>query len=68
MIPSTYRKKLGISAGSELLVRLEGNRLSVQTKEQARREAQDFVCSLASKVSLSEELIAERRREALKEL
>jgi len=39
----------------------------VRRKEEAAKAAQDFVCGLAPGVSLSRELIRERRKEARRE-
>lgn len=69
MIPIEYRKALGIQPGDELVLDLDDNgELHLCTVEQARKRAQDWVCSLVPRdVTLVEELIRERREEAARE-
>jgi hypothetical protein len=51
------------------MVRFDDGELRVTTRKEALRKAQDLVCRLVPKnVSLAEELIAERRAEAKREL
>ncbi len=60
---------MGLKPGSEVIVRFEGGEVRVTTREEAIRKAQDLVCRLVPKnVSLVDELIAERRAEAKREL
>ena len=68
LLPAKVRRKLSLRSGSAVLLRVKANTLELTTPEQAARAAQDFVCSLAPGVSLSRELIRERRREARREL
>jgi len=69
VIPIEYRKALGIQPGDELVLDLDDNgELHLCTVEQARKRAQDWVCSLVPRdVTLVEELIRERREEAARE-
>ena len=65
VIPRDFRKKLGMSPGSELVVRLEANEIRLTTKELSRRRAKELAAVLVPKgVSLSQELIGERRKAA----
>ena len=68
VIPAKYRKALGLRSGDEVLLRLEDGEVRLCSREQARKRAQDYVCSLVgSDISLAEELIRDRRREASRE-
>jgi len=68
VIPASFRKALGVSAGDELLLRLEDNELRITTQkrrlERARRLLRKHV---EAGRSLADELIAERREAARKE-
>ena len=68
VIPATYRKALGVDVGDEVILRLEDHELRITTMkrkiERAQRIARKY---LKPGVSLSEELIAERRDEAQRE-
>ena len=69
VIPAEARKALGLKPGSEVLVRFEDGEVRVTTRAEAIRKVQDMVCRLVPKnVSLVDELIAERRAEAKREL
>ena len=69
VIPAPMRAALGMKIGDQLIVRLEGNELHVYTQEEAMRRAQAIVRSFVPEgVSLVDELIAERRREAAREM
>jgi AbrB family looped-hinge helix DNA binding protein len=68
-IPSHLRKEMGLTAGSEVIVACEAGELRVYTREQALRKLQTFVRGLAPPgVSVVDELIADRRKEAGREL
>ena len=68
VIPAKYRKALGLRSGDEVLLRLEDGEVRLCSRERARKRAQDYVCSLVgSEISLAEELIRDRRREASSE-
>jgi AbrB family looped-hinge helix DNA binding protein len=65
VIPAKYRKALGVRTGDKVVLRLEDGQLRLYTRAQARKLAQDHVCRVVpSDVSLAEELIRDRRREA----
>jgi AbrB family looped-hinge helix DNA binding protein len=65
VIPARLRKALGLRPGSELLLAASEGELRVWSREAARQRARDLICSLIPpEVSLVDELIADRRREA----
>ena len=64
VIPVDYRKALGVDTGDELVVILEENSLRVLTPKEGIRRAQALVRSYIPKGrSLSDELVADRRKE-----
>lgn len=64
VIPSQYRKALGLRPGDEVLLTLKDNELRVISRHQALARAQALVRKYVPKnISLSEELIRERREE-----
>ncbi len=69
VIPASYRKALGIKAGDEVILRMEDDELRITTMkrrlERARRHVRKYV---KPGVSLADELIAERREAAKREL
>ena len=68
VIPAAYRKALGVRPGDHLLLVLEGGQVRLLTPEEAIRSAQALVRRHVRKGRrLSEELLAERRREAARE-
>jgi AbrB family looped-hinge helix DNA binding protein len=68
VIPVEYRKALGIGEGDEVIVSLAGDELRIVTRDAAIRRVQAMIARYVPKdVSLVEELIAERRREAARE-
>lgn len=68
VLPARFRKSLGIKPGDELVLWLDDGQIRVYSRRQARRRAQDLVSRLVPRgTSLTEELIAERRREAARE-
>ncbi len=68
VIPAAFRKEMGLKAGDEVLMRLEDGEVTLYTRAQAIRRAQEIVRRhVPEGVSLSDELIAERRAEAKRE-
>ena len=66
VIPSEYRKALGIKPGDEVLIMLEEDELRVINTRKAVFRAQSLVRRyVPEERRLSEELIRERREEAL---
>lgn len=68
VIPAEYRKALGVGEGDELVVHLEDGELRLSTRKLALKRAQARVRRyISAETSLSDELIAERRKEAAAE-
>jgi len=68
VIPAAFRKKLGIRAGDEVILRVEGDELRITTMKRNIERAQQFVRKFVKPgVSLVDELIAERREAARNE-
>lgn len=69
VIPAEFRRALGVAEGGELIFRWEDNELRITTMKQnverAQRHAKQYV---KPGVSLADELIAERREAAKREL
>lgn len=69
VIPAEFRKSLGVATGGELIFRWEDDELRITTMKQnverAQRHARQY---LKPGVSLVDELIAERREAAKREL
>jgi AbrB family looped-hinge helix DNA binding protein len=65
VVPAEYRKALALKEGDDLLVYLEGDSLRLTSRDTAIKRIQnEFARRLPPGVSLVDELIAERRREA----
>lgn len=68
MIPAAYRKALGVKSGDEVILEWTGDEMCVTTMqlriERAQRRVRKYV---KPGVSLADELIAERRKEAERE-
>jgi AbrB family looped-hinge helix DNA binding protein len=68
VIPSSFRKALGIEIGDEVVLRIEDDELRITTQQRriqrAQRRARQYI---GSSVSLVDELLSERRRAAKKE-
>ncbi len=68
VIPASFRKALGIKAGDEVILCMEGDELRITTMkrkiERAQRRIRQYV---KPGVSLADELIAERREAAKRE-
>jgi AbrB family looped-hinge helix DNA binding protein len=68
VIPAALREAMGASQGDQLMLHMEGQELRVITREAAMRRAQERARKFAIPGRLmSDELIAERRAEVLKE-
>ncbi len=66
VIPSRHRKALGIEEGQQVIVSLDRDGIWIRTPEQAVAHAQSLVREHVGKgKSLVDELLRERRREAL---
>jgi antitoxin PrlF len=68
VIPTEYRKKLGLKSGDEIIMHLDEAGLHLYTPAQAVARAQALVQRyIPEGQSLSDELISERREEAASE-
>jgi AbrB family looped-hinge helix DNA binding protein len=68
VIPTRYRRELGVEPGDEIILHLDENGLRLYTPAQAVARAQALVRShVPAERRLSEELISERREEAARE-
>jgi antitoxin PrlF len=64
VIPAEYRQALDLHVGDEVIIRLEDGTLRIYTPSHAIRYAQELLRPyLPQGRSLSDELIAERRKE-----
>ena len=67
-VPATYREAIGVAEGDDVQLRLEGADLHVVSRATAIARVQAMVAKYVPEgVSLVDELIAERRREAAAE-
>jgi AbrB family looped-hinge helix DNA binding protein len=68
VIPSSFRRALGIQSGDTVVLRIENDELRVTTLRQRLAKAQQLVrAHVAPGTSLVDELIAERREAARRE-
>ncbi len=68
VIPAEFRRALGLEIGDDVLLRLEEGQLRLITRRQAIKEAQELVRHyIPEGRSLVDELIAERRNDAIRE-
>jgi len=68
VIPASFRKALGISAGDEVVLRIEDDELRITPLKRRLERAQRLVRKHVKKgTSLVDELIAERREAARNE-
>jgi AbrB family looped-hinge helix DNA binding protein len=68
VIPAAVRRALGIQAGDELVLTMDGGQLRITTRERAIERAQRIVRGrTGGRESLVDELIEERRAEARSE-
>lgn len=68
VIPASFRKRLGIRAGDEVVLRIEDDELRITTLKRNLELAQKLIRKhIKPGVSLADELIAERREAARRE-
>lgn len=67
VLPAPLRRALGFAVGTELVARIEGEKLVLETRAAALEQLRSYFDRIPSEVSLVDELIAERRREAARE-
>jgi AbrB family looped-hinge helix DNA binding protein len=64
VIPSSFRKALGIEVGDEVVLRIEDDELRITTQQRRIQRAQHRARQYAKGGSLVDELLAERRAAA----
>ncbi len=68
VIPAEVRERLGLDVGSDLVMTVEDDAATIMNAKVARRRARHRVRQYVDKgVSLSKELMAERKKEAASE-
>ena len=67
VVPAPIRRELGIEEGTELMARVEGDGIVLEPRSAAIRRLQALFAHIPRDVSLVDELIAERRKEARRE-
>jgi len=68
VIPASFRKRLGIRAGDEVVLQIQGDELRITTLKRNMERAQRLVRKhVKAGTSLVDELIAERREAARNE-
>jgi len=67
VIPASVRDEMRLGVGEELLARIEDGRLVLERREDVARSLKERFAKVAPGRSLSEELVAERREETLRE-
>ena len=67
VLSAPLRHALGFAVGTELVARIEGEQLVLQTRAAALESLRSIFDHIPPEVSLVDELIAERRREAARE-
>ena len=68
VIPAPLRHSLGFESGDSLIARMEDGRLILEKTETIKRRLKNHFAQLPPGASLAEELIAERREEAKREI
>jgi len=64
LVPVELRRELGASPGEPLVARVVDRQLVIERREDALRRVQRRFAGIPAGVSLADELIADRRREA----
>ncbi len=67
VIPSSFRKALGIEVGDEVVLRIEDDELRITTQQRRIQRAQRHARQYVKGGSLVDELLAERRAAAKRE-
>lgn len=68
MIPAGVRRQVGIAPGDLLLLRTQDGQVILETRANVERRMRGRFAHIPESVSLSDELVVERRAEALREL
>ena len=68
IIPADIRKQCGLEVGTDIVITVEDDHVTVMNADAAIRKAQSIVAQyIPSKISLSRQLMEERKREASRE-
>jgi AbrB family looped-hinge helix DNA binding protein len=67
VVPVELRRELGLEAGSELAIRSDGRRLILEPRSEVLRRVRGRFAAVSDDVSLSDELVADRRAESARE-
>jgi AbrB family looped-hinge helix DNA binding protein len=67
VIPASVRREAGISPGDHLVVRTRDGQVIIESRENVERRMRARFAHIPASVSLVDELIAERQREADRE-
>lgn len=68
VIPSSFRKALGVESGDSLIARLEDGRLILEKRETVLTRVRARFSNVPTDARLVDELIRERREEARREV
>lgn len=68
VIPAAIRKTLGIQEGTHLVARVEGDRLILESRQAILERLRGSLAGVEPGTSWVEELLAERRAEAKREM
>lgn len=68
LVPVQLRRELELEPGAALVARAEGGRLVLEPREAILRRLQDRFGHIPDEVSLADELLADRRAEAERDL
>jgi bifunctional DNA-binding transcriptional regulator/antitoxin component of YhaV-PrlF toxin-antitoxin module len=67
LVPVELRRALGVTPGEQLVARVHDRQLVIERREDALRRVQGRFAHVPADVSLADELIEDRRREAAPE-
>lgn len=67
VIPAEIRRALNLEVGSALIARVEADHLILEKQESVLNRVQSRFAAIPAEVNLADELIAQRRIEALSE-
>lgn len=67
VVPARLRRELGLEEGATLAVKIDGRRLILEPRDEVLRRTRSRYARARGTRRLSDELIADRRREARRE-
>lgn len=67
VVPAALRRELGLQPGQRLLVRVKDGALILETRQAVKRRLRARFQNVDPNISLADELIKERRAEAVRE-